>query len=157
MACLLALSAHGRPQFCELPDSSSWNWTTKRLIDSTDRIVLARVVSVVDDPKDELRADYELETLEVLKGKTSAKKGSRFWIKNQMWPGYTKAEPKAFRDGPKPGRAMHDKDCKLTLGFLPGKTYLVFVDSFHPKGYELIENPASDEWLGYVRRSLPRK
>jgi hypothetical protein len=135
---------------CKLTEDSSWNWSKDKLITETKTIVLAKVIDAKkSEGNGHLKGrgwNYKFETLEVIKGLTDR-------------------EPLMLEDfqGPADGstvvssRTTYDPACLPAVGFQVGKTYLIFLNSFHRNGYDEIKS-SEDPWLTQVKSVVrPKK
>lgn len=133
---------------CNLPPESPWFWTDKALIDRTPTLILARVVGIREH--DSEFADYDFKVVNLIKHSSNfkTKQGQIFTLRNFAWPSFKVPNQK--------GRAVRGIDCRLLVGFQKDQNYLIFLDAFHPKGYERIKDPRRDDWYSFVLRSVPR-
>jgi hypothetical protein len=124
---------------CELGATSPWFASDAELVAGTRDIFVGRVVGQRTDTDDrtEFRQEYEMEVVERIKGTPPP----RVWIGS-----FTPASRPDDR-----GRVSLGPDCKMQAKFESGRTYLIFREAYHPKGYELIASDR-DAWLATVRR-----
>lgn len=125
---------------CDLSIGAPWFWTEAQLVARTPEIFLGRVIDTRSNEQNPWRVDHLFEVIELIKG---GDKAPRRWV-GPFYPGALTPPVKGQ------GRALYSPACELFVGFTPGQQYLVFQDSFHPKGYELIVSP-DDAWLNAVR------
>ena len=125
---------------CDLMSEAPWFWTEAQLVARTPEIFIGRVIDTRSNGENSGRVDHLFEVIESIKG---ADKAPRRWL-GPFRPGDLTSTVKGQ------GRAFYDSACQLAVGFSTGQQYLVFRDSFHPKGYELIVSP-DDAWLKTVR------
>lgn len=153
------------------------------LIDRSSRIVLASVPESSAAPKTQVQPetitlDLEAERRKVTEGKSQADNriktdigiatlsvqeqlkgsGERTLYRpnfdsNIRQHDFDAHRDPAFWEDNALGLASFDSDCRQTMTFEPGKTYLVFEGPAHVKSAELIESE-DDEWLAYVRERL---
>ena len=118
-----------------------WYWTESELVAQTPEIFLGRVIDSRSNETYPGRRDYLLEVVESIKGATQPP---------MRWIGpFRPVNPEVRASGE--GRVYFLGDCGLGGSFQTGRQYLVFQDSRHPKGYELIASD-NDAWLKTVRR-----
>jgi len=117
-----------------------WSWTESQLVAHTPEIFVGRVVDARSNETDPFR-DYLFEVVESIKG--AAQPPLR-------WLGpFRYLQPDAGTSGA--GRVTVTPACGIAVSFQTGRQYLVFRDSNHPKGYELVASD-NDAWLKTVRR-----
>lgn len=138
------------------------------LITQSEVIVLARVIgaankatydtlNVFEGPSLYERPLAQFETVENLRGKTpktfSFNGGSLSDVNYDLNGDFDKHRASVFWDK-NTTRQWNDVDCRMYPVFEEGKTYLLFIDRPHWRGYEEIAHPADDFWLAAVRRVL---
>ena len=126
---------------CSLSSESSWYWSDDRLIEETRFIFLGKVRGAkISQGNSGYEYDYDFEVLEILKeaGSSVHRQGNQVTLKNF-------APPSFHASWEKRGRAMHTKSCGILASFAVGEKYLIFFDSFHPKGYEQVDE-MSENW-----------
>ncbi|MBX3022018.1 MAG: hypothetical protein KF799_10110 [Bdellovibrionales bacterium] len=133
---------------CRLPKTDPWFWSKSELVKRTDSILLAKAIEISPPKKaqgDRRGWNYTFDVLEVLKGKRT----TRALIENFE-------APSSGADFKGKMRSLYNSACEVAVGFEVGKTYLLFLKSFHPLGYEEIRD-SDDPWLAEVRKYLEKK
>jgi hypothetical protein len=121
--------------------SRGWTLTESELVAQTPEIFLGRVIASRSNETNPLRYDYLFEVVESIKG---ARQPSPRWL--GPFRSVSSEIPAANEQ-----RVTVLPDCGLGGSFQTGRQYLVFQDSRHPKGYELVPSD-NDAWLKTVRR-----
>lgn len=75
------------------------------------------------------------------------------WTSSQANQDFAAHRDAGFWENDALGRAGFDEQCRFSVDFQAGHTYLLFLGPIHVKAYELIEVD-DDRWLAYVRQSL---
>jgi hypothetical protein len=130
---------------CKLSPVSTWFWTPEELTEHTETVFVGKTLRSKAHSAVPYFRDYEFEVVEVLKGVINEKK---IWLQ--------RFAPESFiaPSTQEKGRAAYAKDCKILTSFRPGNFYLIFLNAFHPKGYEQLANREyqSSPWYADVKK-----
>lgn len=142
---------------CKLGPDSSFNWSDERLVSSTPLILWVKVKSITpleksyDASQSDVRANYLFEIKKVIKGKFAKTtfKSDKFDVPH----GAYKDQTLSHQNASYAGRSSYGTDCMLHESGHIGKSYLLFVDAFHPKFFEEVKTE-NDPWFKEVTSKI---
>ncbi len=134
----LALSVYQSDALaCSLKPSSSWYFSNQQLVDTTQTIFEGRVVNkswTFSALWGTRKYKYTIDVVRALKGRLSKQ--------TTLTLGSSDSADVTY--GP---------DCSLEVALEEGKFYLIFLDSFNPYGYKIIQGQ-DDPWISTVENYL---
>lgn len=148
---------HSAPTFaCKLSSNSSFFLSDERLVYNTPLILWVKVVKI--EPIDRISEGYQnysrysFEVLAVVKGAFKEK----YLVRQDLVAPPDKLNSNSNRHtGDFKGRSYYAPDCKIYEYGEIGKSYLFFVDAFHPKFFEQVDS-RDDSWFEKVRKILKK-
>lgn len=138
---------------CLPPSNSQWNQSIEDLVKVTKNIVLAELVSSsVVDAMPDIKSDFPAQTGIAADGrrdnsgrmKSLENRGNTRWkfkvlesLKGDLAAG-SELSFVSMRQSSEKQPVLTPILCDYVLNFKVGRKYLVFVNSFHPKGYQAV-------------------
>jgi len=146
---MLAIILQNDSQACTLRFPGPWFWSIQRTALSSDEIFVGRVIAAKELAEQNCQNisratkcyEYDFEVLRWLKGESKKKDYSL----------------RTGSDTPprRHSEVTYTSDCRLTVTFDLGKTYLVMPKAFHARAYMEVTGP-DDPWVHFIEKALKR-